>query len=78
VTNIIYIAGTILDDKLSLIERKVSEIFQTLRLAKKTSREDYMQHLRLVVLGLLAVGGVAFVIKLIAEFVTNAAGGRLG
>ena len=56
----------------------MSEIFQTLRLAKKTSREDYMQHLRLVVLGLLAVGGIAFVIKLIAEFVTNATGGRLG
>jgi protein transport protein SEC61 subunit gamma-like protein len=51
---------------------------QTLRLAKKTSREDYMQHLRLVVLGLLTVGGIAFVIKLIAEFVTVGTTGRLG
>jgi protein transport protein SEC61 subunit gamma and related proteins len=61
---------------LSLIERKVSEILQTLRLAKKTSREDYMQHLRLVALGLFTVGGIAFVIKLIAEFVTVGASGR--
>lgn len=49
---------------------------QTLRLAKKTSREDYSQHLRLVVLGIIAVGGVAFVIKLIAEYLTF--GSRLG
>ena len=61
---------------MSVIERKVSEIIQTLRLAKKTSREDYTQHLRLVVLGLLAVGGVAFVIKIIAEYVTVGSGGR--
>jgi protein transport protein SEC61 subunit gamma and related proteins len=45
-------------------------MIQTLRLAKKTSREDYSQHLRLVVLGLITVGGVAFVIKLIAEYLT--------
>jgi protein transport protein SEC61 subunit gamma and related proteins len=63
---------------LSLIERKVSEMVQTLRLAKKTSREDYMQHLRLVALGLLTVGGIAFVMKLIAEFVTVGTTGRLG
>jgi protein transport protein SEC61 subunit gamma and related proteins len=55
---------------MSVVERKISEMIQTLRLAKKTSREDYSQHLRLVVLGLIAVGGVAFVIKLIAEYLT--------
>ena len=63
---------------MAVIERKVSEIFQTLKLAKKTSREDYMQHLRLVVLGLFTVGGIAFVIKLIAEFVTTGTSGRFG
>jgi protein transport protein SEC61 subunit gamma-like protein len=51
---------------------------QTLRLAKKTSKDDYLQHLRLVVLGLLAVGGIAFVMKLIAEFVTVGTTGRFG
>lgn len=57
---------------MSVVERKITEMIQTLRLAKKTSREDYSQHLRLVVLGMLTVGGIAFVIKLIAEFVTFA------
>jgi protein transport protein SEC61 subunit gamma-like protein len=63
---------------LAFIERKISEMIQTLRLAKKTSREDYTQHLRLVVLGMLTVGGIAFVIKLIAEYVTVGTSGRFG
>ncbi|MGA8913408.1 MAG: hypothetical protein WB443_11170 [Nitrososphaeraceae archaeon] len=45
-------------------------MFQTLKLAKKTSKDDYMTHLRLVLLGMGVVGGIAFVIKLIAEFVS--------
>ena len=57
-------------NSLSFIERKVLEMFQTLKLAKKTSKDDYFTHLRLVLLGMAAVGGIAFVIKLIAEFVT--------
>lgn len=62
---------------MALVQRKISEIFQTLRLAKKTSREDYSQHLRLVALGLGAIGGIAFVIKLVAEFVSLGFGGKL-
>ncbi|HEU0144395.1 MAG TPA: hypothetical protein VFQ47_06400, partial [Nitrososphaera sp.] len=65
-----------LEHKLSLIQHKITEIVQTLRLAKKTSKDDYLQHLRLVVLGLLTVGGIAFAIKLIAEFVTAGTTGR--
>lgn len=61
---------------MSLVERKISEMIQTLRLAKKTSRDDYFQHLRLVALGLGAVGGIAFIIKLIAEFITLGFGGQ--
>ncbi len=45
-------------------------MIQTLRLAKKTSREDYSQHLRLVLVGMIAVGGVGFVLKLISEYLT--------
>ena len=63
---------------LSLIQHKVTEMVQTLRLAKKTSKEDYLQHLRLVLLGLLTVGGIAFVMKLIAEYVTVGTTGRFG
>ena len=65
-------------DVLSLVQHKVIEMVQTLRLAKKTSKDDYFQHLRLVVLGLLTVGGIAFVMKLIAEFVTFGTTGRFG
>ena len=52
------------------VQQKVMEIIQTLKLAKKTSKDDYMTHLRLVLLGIGIVGGIAFVIKLIAEFLT--------
>ncbi|MER3408334.1 MAG: protein translocase SEC61 complex subunit gamma [Nitrososphaera sp.] len=52
-------------------------MIQTLRLAKKTSRDDYFQHLRLVALGLAAVGGIAFIIKLVSEFVTLGLGGKI-
>jgi protein transport protein SEC61 subunit gamma and related proteins len=55
---------------LAFVERKINEMIQTMKLAKKTSKDDYFTHLRLVLLGLAAVGGIAFMIKLIAEFVT--------
>ena len=55
---------------LAFVQQKVVEIIQTLKLAKKTSKDDYMTHLRLVLLGIGIVGGIAFVIKLIAEFLT--------
>jgi protein transport protein SEC61 subunit gamma-like protein len=59
---------------LVIVRRKVIEILQTLKLAKKTSKEDYTTHLRLVLLSVGAVGGVGFMIKLIAEFMTFGAG----
>lgn len=59
---------------LTIVQRKVIEILQTLKLAKKTSKEDYSTHLRLVLLSIGAVGGVGFIIKLIAEFVTFGGG----
>ena len=55
---------------LSFIQRKVLDIIQVLKLAKKTSKDDYLTHLRLVLLAIGIVGGIAFVIKLIAEFLT--------
>jgi protein transport protein SEC61 subunit gamma-like protein len=57
-------------DPLGSVQRKIVEMVQTMKLAKKTSKDDYFTHLRLVLLGVAAVGGVAFVIKLIAEFIT--------
>ncbi|HKU49568.1 MAG TPA: hypothetical protein VJP79_06435 [Nitrososphaera sp.] len=61
---------------MAVVERRITEMIQTLRLAKKTSKEDYSQHLRLVFMGMMAVGGMAFVIKLIAEFLTFGARGN--
>jgi protein transport protein SEC61 subunit gamma-like protein len=55
---------------LSFIQRKVLDIIQVLKLAKKTSKDDYLTHLRLVLLAIGFIGGIAFVIKLIAEFLT--------
>jgi protein transport protein SEC61 subunit gamma-like protein len=60
------------------VQHKITEMIQTLRLAKKTSKDDYLQHLRLVVLGMLVVGGIGFAIKLIGEFVTAGTTGRFG
>jgi protein transport protein SEC61 subunit gamma and related proteins len=59
---------------LAFMQRKVIEILQTLKLAKKTSKDDYFTHLRLVLLGMAVVGGIGFVIKLIAEFITSTGG----
>ena len=47
-----------------------------MKLAKKTSKDDYLTHLRLVLLGMAVVGGLAFAIKLIAEFITSTGGGE--
>ena len=61
-----------------MVQRKVVEMIQTMKLAKKTSKDDYFTHLRLVLLGMAAVGGIAFVIKLIAEFITFGGGTHTG
>jgi protein transport protein SEC61 subunit gamma-like protein len=52
---------------LDKIQKRIGEIFQTLKLAKKTSKDDYFTHLRLVLLAIGAVGGIGFVIKLVGE-----------
>ncbi|MGD9673903.1 MAG: SecE/sec61-gamma family protein translocase subunit [Candidatus Nitrosocosmicus sp.] len=51
------------------VQRRIMEIFQTLKLAKKTSKDDYFTHLRLVLLAIGAVGGIGFVIKMIGELI---------
>lgn len=49
------------------VQKRVIEIFQTLKLAKKTSKDDYFTHLRLVLLAIGAVGGIGFMIKIVGE-----------
>ena len=52
---------------LDKIQKRIGEIFQTLKLAKKKSKDDYFTHLRLVLLAIGAVGGIGFIIKLVGE-----------
>ena len=52
---------------LDKVQKRIGVIFQTLKMAKKTSRDDYFTHLRLVLLAIGAVGGIGFMIKLVGE-----------
>jgi protein transport protein SEC61 subunit gamma-like protein len=51
------------------VKRRTIEIFQTLKLAKKTSKDDYFTHMRLVLLAIGVVGTLGFTIQLIGEVV---------
>lgn len=37
----------------------------TIKLAKKSDKDDYMQHLRLVLLGVAAIGTIGFIIQFV-------------
>lgn len=50
------------------LRRKLLDMYQTLLLAKKTSKDDYTTHMRFVLLGMGVVGAMGFTIKLIGEF----------
>jgi len=41
----------------------LKDMVNTLKLAKKSDKDDYMQHLRLVLLGIATVGGIGFIIQ---------------
>jgi len=57
----------LLSSIVNTVQKRVIEIFQTLKLAKKTSKDDYFTHLRLVLLAIGAVGGIGFMIKIVGE-----------
>jgi protein transport protein SEC61 subunit gamma and related proteins len=42
----------------------------TMKLAKKSDKEDYTQHLRLVILGIISVGSIGFVIQFVFSVAT--------
>ena len=56
---------------ISYLRRRLLDMYQTLLLAKKTSKDDYTTHMRFVLLGMGVVGAIGFTIKLIGEFLTN-------
>jgi len=53
------------------IKRRLLDMYQTLLLAKKTSKDDYLTHMRFILLGMGVVGAMGFTIKLIGEFLPS-------
>ena len=41
------------------------DMANTMKLAKKSDTDDYMQHLRLVLLGIGAIGTIGFIIQFV-------------
>ncbi len=41
----------------------LKDMANTIKLARKSDKDDYMQHLRLVVLGMGTIGGIGFIIQ---------------
>lgn len=41
----------------------LKDMANTMKLARKSDKDDYMQHLRLVVLGMSTIGGIGFIIQ---------------
>jgi protein transport protein SEC61 subunit gamma-like protein len=46
-------------------------MYQTLLLTKKTTKDDYVTHMKFVLLGMGVIGGIGFTIKLIGEFLNS-------
>ena len=42
----------------------------TMKLAKKSDKDDYMQHLRLVFLGMMSIGAIGFIIQFVFSVAT--------
>ena len=42
----------------------------TMKMAKKPDKDEYSQHLRLVLTGILGVGAIAFIIQFVFSVVT--------
>ena len=46
------------------------DMVNTLKLAKKSDKDDYTQHLRLVLLGIAAIGTIGFIIQFVFSVIT--------
>ncbi|MGI0101322.1 MAG: SecE/sec61-gamma family protein translocase subunit [Nitrosotalea sp.] len=44
-------------------KQMLKDMANTIKLARKSDKDDYMQHLRLVLLGIAGIGGIGFVIQ---------------
>ena len=46
------------------------DMANTLKLAKKSDKDDYTQHLMLVLLGIAAIGTIGFIIQFVFSVIT--------
>ena len=46
------------------------DMANTVKLAKKSDKDDYTQHLRLVLLGIAAIGTIGFIIQFVFSVIT--------
>ncbi len=60
------------------VEKRVRDMYATLKLAKKSSREDFKIHLRLVLLGMGAIGAIGFIIQFVSSVIAISSGGSGG
>ncbi|HXV50945.1 MAG: protein translocase SEC61 complex subunit gamma [Thaumarchaeota archaeon] len=51
-------------------KRTIRNMANTMKLAKKSDKDDYMQHLRLVLLGIATVGAIGFIIQFVFSVIT--------
>ena len=60
------------------VEKRLRDMYSTLKLAKKSSWEDYKIHLKLVLLGLGAIGAIGFIIQFISSLIAISSGAGSG
>ena len=53
------------------ISASIRELVNTMKYSKKSDSTEYMLYLKLVILGVAVVGGVAFIIHLVATIISN-------
>ena len=51
-------------------KQTLKNMASTIKLARKSDKDDYMQHLRLVLLGIAGVGTIGFIIQFVFSVVT--------
>ena len=51
-------------------KQTIRNMVSTMKLAKKSDKDDYMQHLRLVMLGIGSVGAIGFIIQFVFSVMT--------
>ena len=56
------------------VEKRIRAWYSTLKLAKKSSKEDFKIHLRLVLLAIGAIGAIGFIIQFISSLIAFSGG----